>query len=370
MSAKPRVLLVARTRYELPLSPGLARKFDALRDAFELRVLAAAADGRARDDGVFRLTRRLPLLDGPLFYALLPLRVRALAREHRPDAIVTQSPYEAAFVRFARIRAKVIVEIHGDWHTSTRLYGSPLRRALAPLGDRIADRAVRRADAARPVSEFTASLVRALGREPAAVFTTYVDLDAFSGPPVPLPPEPRLLFVGVLEPYKNVETLAAAWRLAAPRAPEALLRLVGRGSRTALVQELLRDLPGRTEWDERLTQEQVAAALDASRALVLPSASEGLPRIAMEAFRRGRPVIGARAGGIPDIVEDGVNGLLVPPGDPAALATAIERIATEPGLAERLADGARDSAPRWTTTPEQYAGRMRELVDAVLAGSA
>jgi glycosyltransferase involved in cell wall biosynthesis len=109
----------------------------------------------------------------------------------------------------------------------------------------------------------------------------------------------------------------------------------------------------------------VAAALDASTVLVLPSFSEGLPRVAMEAFARGRAVVGARAGGIPDIVEDGVNGLLVPTGDAPALADAIVRVLSDAALARSLADGARASAPRWLQSPEAFAVRTRELVDAV-----
>ena len=151
---KPRLLLVARTRYALPLSPSLERKFDALRERFDLRVLATSADGRARDDGVFSLVRRLPVLDGPLFYALLPLRVRKIGREHRPVAIVTQSPYEAAFVWLAQTRAQIVVELHGDWRTATRLYGSPLRRALSPLADAVGAFGLRRATAVRTISSF------------------------------------------------------------------------------------------------------------------------------------------------------------------------------------------------------------------------
>jgi len=132
----PALLLVARTRYELPLSPSLARKFEALRERFSVRVLATAADGRARDDGTFRLVGRLAFLDGLLFYALLPGRVRRIVREHRPVAIVTQSPYEAALVHLARTGVPVVVELHGDWRTATRLYGSPLRRALSPAAVR------------------------------------------------------------------------------------------------------------------------------------------------------------------------------------------------------------------------------------------
>ena len=102
--------------------------------------------------------------------------------------------------------------------------------------------------------------------------------------------------------------------------------------------------------------------MDRARALLLPSASEGLPRIVIEAFMRGRAVVGSRAGGTPDIVEDGVNGLLVAPGDVAALADAIERILDDDALAARLGVGAAESAARWVATPDEYASRMAELV--------
>src|SRR5205823_2442265 len=211
---KPRLLFVARTRYALPLSPSLERKFGALRDRFELRVLATAADGRAHDDGTFRLVGRLSLLDGPLFYLLLPARVRRITREHRPVAIVTQSPYEAAFVWLARTGARIVVELHGDWRTATRLYGSPLRRALSPLADAVGTFGLRRAAAVRTISSYTTGLVREVGVEPAAEFPAFMDLEVFSErEPVPLPPTPAALFVGVLELYKNVDGLARVWRL-------------------------------------------------------------------------------------------------------------------------------------------------------------
>ena len=364
---KPRLLLVSRTRYTLPLSPSLERKFAALRERFDLRVLATAADGRARDAGGFRLVGRSPVLDGPLFYLLLPFRVRRIVREHRPDAIVTQSPYEAVLVLLARPRAKLVVELHGDWRTATRLYGSPLRRALSPLADRLAAWAIRRADAVRVVSGFTASLARGLGVEPAGEFTTFVDLDLFTATqPVPLPAKPVALFVGVLELYKNVDGLAAAWRRVAPRAPGARLVVIGRGSRSEVIDGLIRDLPGQVTRVERLAQEEVVAALDAATCLVLPSRSEGLPRIAVEALCRGRAIVAARGGGIPDIVENGANGLLVEPDDTEGLAGALEHVLTDEELASRLGATAHERAGRWLATPDQYAANLLAVVETAL----
>ena len=78
--------------------------------------------------------------------------------------------------------------------------------------------------------------------------------------------------------------------------------------------------------------------------LVLPSRSEGMGRVLVEAFCRGRAVIGTRAGSIPDLVEDGVSGVLVPPDDANALADAIARVLADRSLPERLGAGAREAA--------------------------
>jgi glycosyltransferase involved in cell wall biosynthesis len=359
-ATRPRVLLVGRTRYTLPLSPGLEKKFRPLRERFALRVLATSADGRPHDDGVFRLVAKAPVLDGLLFYALLPLRVRRLAREFRPDVIIAQSPYEAACVHLVRVGAKVVVEVHGDWRTFTRLYGSPVRRAVAPFGDRLGTWAIRRAEAVRTLSDYTSGLVRAIGVEPAATFATYTDLEAFRGPVTPLPVQPAALFVGVLERYKNVDGLARAWRIAAPQLPGVALRLVGRGTERAVVEALVADLPGQTTWVERLTPAEVATALDDATCLVLPSRSEGLGRVIIEAFLRGRPVVAMGVGGIRDLVVDGVNGFLVDSDD--ELAAALVRLLRDPELAARLGEAATLSAGPWITDPEEFADLMEALV--------
>jgi glycosyltransferase involved in cell wall biosynthesis len=358
------VLFVGRSRYRLPLEPAVARKWDALREELDLRVLATGASG-PQWDGTFRLLRDRRL---GAFYMLLPFALAREAREFDPDVIVAQSPYEAVAARVGRGRgrAKLLLEVHGDWDTATRLYGLPARRVLEPATRRLARTAVRSADAIRTVSPFTSRLVRLAGAEPTATFTTYFDVSAFTERPLaPLPDRPAALFVGVLERYKNVAGLVDAWRLAAPLLPEARLRIVGRGREAQMVELLAAEFPNRVEWVLRLEPTAVSEALDASSLLVLPSFSEGLPRVAMEAFARGRPVVGARAGGIPDIVEDGVNGLLVDPKDPASIADGLVRALGDPVLLEHLAAGASASAERWLQTPERFARQLRELVDTL-----
>jgi glycosyltransferase involved in cell wall biosynthesis len=192
-----------------------------------------------------------------------------------------------------------------------------------------------------------------------------MDLEPFvERPPAPLPDPPRALFVGVLERYKNVDGLADAWRAAAPRVPEAKLQLVGTGTLVGVVRRLLADVPHQTEWVPHLSAAEVAAALDACSVLVLPSRSEGMGRVIVEAFCRGRPVLGTRVGGIADLVEDGVNGLLLDPGDGRALAEGLVSLLANRELTASLAEGARRSAEAWFQTPEQYAERVRALVTA------
>jgi glycogen synthase len=353
-----KVLFVSRERHRLPLDEVQRRKWDAIAAEVEPRVLASAPDGFPTEDDRFRLAQpfRPRALDGLAFYARLPFRVARELRSFRPDAVLVQGVHETALVllarRLARSRAKVVLDLHGDWRTATRLYGSPLRRLLSPLADAFGPVAIRRADAVRALSPMTQGLTLGHGREPAAVFPAYVDLEAFSGPVAPLPDEARALFVGVLERYKAFDTLLSAWRLV----PEGTLHVVGTGTLGPVPES------ERVEWTPHLTAPEVASAMDAATVLVLPSRSEGLPRVAIEALQRGRPIIGGRAGGIPDIVRDGVNGLLVEPGNARALADAIVRVFTDRDLAERLAAGARETAAEWRATPEEYARRLGDLL--------
>jgi glycosyltransferase involved in cell wall biosynthesis len=193
-----------------------------------------------------------------------------------------------------------------------------------------------------------------------------MDLEPFvETPPAPLPERPVALFVGVLERYKAVDVLAHAWRRAAPRVPDATLHVVGRGTLRDVAQALVRDLPAQTRWSGSLSTPEVARALDGSTVLVLPSRSEGLGRVVVEAFCRGRGVVGSRVGGIPDLVEDGLSGVLLPPEDVDALAGALVRVLSDGALAKRLGGTAHEAVQPWLATPQEYAGRIRELVDEV-----
>lgn len=372
MTDRPRVLFVGRMRYALPLPPWLARKWDAVENELEFRLVGSAAPGASGRDPRFRLARPFPVrpLDGVLFYLLLPVRLRDEIRRFRPAAVVASDPIVGAAALVARRlsgrRTAVIVEVHGDWRTFTRSYGSRLRRLVSRVVDALATQAVRRADATRAVSSFTERLVEeARGAPATATFTAYSDLEAFTAHPVqPLPARPTALFVGALERYKNVEGLAAAWRRIAPGLPDARLVVVGSGSQLDVVQGLQRDFPGRVTHHPWLDPPDVARALDDATLLVLPSWPEGLGRVVIEAFARGRGVVATDGGGIPDLVADGVEGFLVPPFDPDALAERIEAILRDGRLAARLGAAAHVRFADWDSGPATLARQYRALVEA------
>lgn len=366
-SSKPRVLFVGRTRYRLPLPAWLQKKFDALERELDYRVLASAAPG-TRSEGRFELIApvRPRALDGVLHHLRFPLRIAREIRTHRPDAVIAEDPPSAAAALLARRlvrngRPRVVAEVHGNWRLATRLYGSPARRLVAPLVDVVDSLAVRRADAVRALSGYTAGLVEEVrGRPPDASFPAYIDLSLFAGPRRPLPERPTALFVGVLELYKGIDTLAAVWPRVAVQIPDARLVAVGRGPRRDLVEKL------GVEHVEQLAPEEVAARMDDAWVLVLPSRYEGLGRVVIESFARGRGVVGSRAGGILDLVRHEQEGLLVAPDDVEELTSALVRVLSDRPLAERLGAAAGRRFEDWRSTPEEFAARVRALVDASL----
>jgi glycosyltransferase involved in cell wall biosynthesis len=363
----PRVLFVGRGRLSLPLAPWLQKKWDALSEVLDLRVLNA---GTGAGDPRFEMVRA----DAQSFYPRLPFEVARTLRAFPAQVIVASDPYVAVAARLgralARSRAKIVVEVHGDPGTLTRAYGSPARRLLSPMADAVARSGIRHADATRALSNFTSSLIQDVSGRPAtARFPTYSDLSAFADRPlVPIPNERRVVFVGALEAYKNVDGLAAAWREVAAALPDARLVVIGNGSRRAVIDRLIADLPQQVEHYAELPPTEVVAQLDAARALVLPSFPEGLGRVCLEAFARGRPVVGTNGGGIPDIVTDDHDGILIPRADAKALVVALRRVLEDKALVERLGHAAHETYMRWHQTPETFARSYRDLVDRVLSG--
>jgi glycosyltransferase involved in cell wall biosynthesis len=367
---RPRVLFVGRARLAFPLSETLRRRFDALSAEIDWIQLATAAAPTACGDRRFQLLPRFPVarLDGLVYHLLLPLRVARVLRRLRPDVAIVQGTHETALVliarRLARVDVAVVCDIHGDWRSVTRVYGSPARRALSPLADMLARLALRRADGVRTVSGFTTRLVRSAGIEPTSEFPAYMDLEPFLGPVAPLPATPTALFIGVLERYKGVDVLVEAWPEVIDVLPAARLEIVGAGRLEPTVAALVDRYPGSVGWTRSLETREIARVLDRATLLVLPSRREGMGRVVVEALCRGRCVVGTSDGGIADLV-DVHSGVLLDVLEPSGLADALVQVLGSSDRAKELGAGAWSAHGRWNATPAEFARRTRDLVEAV-----
>jgi glycosyltransferase involved in cell wall biosynthesis len=152
-------------------------------------------------------------------------------------------------------------------------------------------------------------------------------------------PGEYFLFLGRLSREKGLGTLLAAWTRSSER-----LVVAGDGPERAL----LRDAAPTVDYRGALPAAEIPSLLSRARALLVPSLSyEGAPRVILEAYASGVPVLASRLGGLPELVEDGSSGILVHPGDVAAWSAAVERL-TEDAEAERMGERA------WQLWQERY----------------
>jgi glycogen synthase len=177
---------------------------------------------------------------------------------------------------------------------------------------------------------------------------------------------PRVLFVGRLAPQKGVRVLVAAAGLLEDESAQVLL--VGDGpERPALEREAERlGVGGRLHFVGFLAHDRLPAVMSHADLLVLPSLYEELGTVLLEAMQAGLPIVASKTGGIPDVIEDGVNGMLVPPGDPEAIALAIDRLLANRDLARRLSEGAQEGGKDYDW--EVLAGRILRVYRGVTAG--
>lgn len=159
----------------------------------------------------------------------------------------------------------------------------------------------------------------------------------------------RLLCIGTFYEVKGHRYLIEACRILIDRGRTVTLDLIGEGPDEAELRALVaaRRLTDSVSFAGPRTRDEIVQALDGADVLVVPSVPtesgrrEGIPVVLMEAMASGVPVIASNISGIPELVEHDRSGLLVEPRDPHAIADAVDRIAQEPGLAERLSMGGR-----------------------------
>jgi len=152
--------------------------------------------------------------------------------------------------------------------------------------------------------------------------------------PGPRPTRPTLLFVGRLAAVKGVSVLFDALTVVIKQHPDVLLRLVGDGPERPLLDARAVEMgfQDHVEFCGYKSQADVAEALSTADIFVLPSFAEGVPVVLMEAMASQVPVVTSRIAGVPELVEDGRSGLLVPPGATGPLTDALNKLLGDANL--------------------------------------
>lgn len=310
------------------------------------------------------VSRRLPF---PVRYAgVAALGARAALRA---QVVYASATYAAAAVAATATRTPLVVKLVSDpaYERAIRYglfegtlesfqhAGGPSLTALK----RARTAVLRRAQTIVAPSAYLADVAAGWGLERPLVLPNPVP------PPAPVEPvalEPgTLVFVGRLTRQKALATALEA----IARVPAARLLLVGDGPERASLEHRAAELglDGRVTFLGSRPRDEALRLLAGADAALLSSDWENLPHSAVEALSVGTPVVSTAVGGVPEVVRDGVNGLLVPAGSPAALAAAVAEVLGNTDLRGRLAAAARPSVERLDR--DAIYGRLEEILKAV-----
>lgn len=321
----------------------------------------ASAPPTERPCEILTVSREQPFV---LRYGRLTARAARAARSS--DVVYASATYAAAATASGLARRPLVVKLVADPAYERarryRLFDGTLEefqpagsRPLAAL-KRARTAALRRARRVIVPSRYLAELALGWGLDPTRVVVV----------PNPAPTlaveeaqeRHGLVFAGRLTRQKALDTALDA----IARVPDAELLVIGDGpDRERLERHALElGLNGRVRFVGSVPRAEVLRAFAAAQALVISSDWENFPHTAVEALALGTPLIATAVGGVPEIVRDGVNGLLVPPGEPDALAAAIARFLGSDELRARLA-GAAPGSVQHLSAPLVY-GRIEELL--------
>ncbi|HXF57235.1 MAG TPA: glycosyltransferase family 4 protein [Actinomycetota bacterium] len=285
------------------------------------------------------------------------LRVRGALRAFAPHVVHAHEPFSPSTGLFAALLspAPVVATFHA-YAERSGLYtaAAPL---LRPLWRRLRVRLA--------VSQTAAAFVTARFGPGVRVVPNGVDVDRFRAAAPPVGGR-RLLWVNRLDPQKGFGVALEAFVRLARDLPDLELVVVGDGRDRRLLGGLPAHVRARVDLRGAVPHEALPAHFAGASAFVAPAlGQESFGMVLVEAMAAGVPVVASDIPGYREVVRDGVDGLLVPPADPEALAAAVRRVLEEPGLAERLRAGGRARAEefRWEAVVERVEGAYREALE-------
>ncbi|MGH8851495.1 MAG: glycosyltransferase family 4 protein [Casimicrobiaceae bacterium] len=199
------------------------------------------------------------------------------------------------------------------------------------------------------------------------VVPNIVNLDAFRPADV-LPAQAQLLVTRNLEPIYDIATALRAFALVGARYPDARLTVAGSGPDRAALEELAAQLgiAERVRFTGRLDNAELPALYRAAGIVVNASRVDNMPISLLEAMASGVPIVSTNVGGIPHVVEHEATALLVPPGEPVAMANAIIRVLGDRQLALRLRAAGIEAVERyaWPKVRDEWFDAYARAIEA------
>jgi glycosyltransferase involved in cell wall biosynthesis len=345
---RPSAIFIGKGAPEILLRAGAERRATLERFLDPVVITTEAPTGIQGHTRVVHVPAAGPaLLQTLALYTIGSVMAIRAGLRRSPVAIVCQDATIGAAVVLAQKvisrsrRLRVCIELHGE-PTASTLYGSRFRRLLRPIVSWTARWGLRNADRVRTISEFTEKIALQAGFSGEMDrYRAFQELDPFHAPMTEAPKEPTVLFVGALEPVKGIDVLLDAWPAVVRVIPEAKLVIVGTGSlhKALTASRVVRS--GSVEMLGHVTDRyKLVALIDSARVIVVPSRSEGLSRVVLEARYRGRVVIASAVGGLNELIDHRRTGVFIPPGDGQQLSESLIEVLTDPALVEMARDHA------------------------------
>ena len=327
----------------------------------EVRVVAPS-EGEA-DPGVVSVGRSFPIpYNGSIarlaFGPRVAGRIRVALRRARPDVVHVHEPFapSVGLLTLLSTRLPVVATFHASLARS-RAYRLA-RPALRPLYRRLAGRIAVSEEARRTVGEVFGGEVRVIPN--GVEWSRFSSLDPPSGS--------LILFLGRMERRKGARVLVEAFARLAEKRPDAELVLAGEGpERRAVAEAVPEHLSERVTFVGRVDPAELAAVFGRASVVCAPSlGGESFGIVLLEGMSAGRPVVASSLPGYAAVLRDGLEGLLVPPGDVSALAGALERVLSEPERARAMGEAGRERARRfdWPVVAAEVEAVYEEALSA------
>jgi phosphatidylinositol alpha-mannosyltransferase len=288
-------------------------------------------------------------------------RVGRVLRSFRPDVVHAHEPTAPSTGMFATLRARapVVATFHANVERSRLLTGSlPLLRPVW-----------RRLKVKLAVSQAAKDFYETRFGRGIRIVPNGVDVDLFArGSPSPdLPAGRTTLWTHRLDPQKAFGVALGAFATLALEFPDLWFVVIGEGKDRAMVERLPVEVRPRVLMMGTVAHDRLPAYHAGADVFIAPAlGQESFGLVLVEAMAAGVPVVASDIAGYREVVRDDVNGILVPPGNPAALTEAVGRVLREPDLAKRLAEAGRARAEefRWDGVADRIEQAYREAAGA------